>query len=190
MLLTLDNSVHVRAGLTRFRRVLDDISRSHGGEPDLETAPRSAERTAGPLVLPVRLAHGAELLVFGVLRRVGFLLLVVVHRAQSVDQRRHLEERDRKSGSGISYDIKTHWTPPAGRSGQMRDFEGPRGSAPSLLTFFSWGSLITLGLWRSRGVFPLACSCLGQGLLELLGDLEAVEVPWGSDHRLEEEKDR
>jgi len=30
----------------------------------------------------------------------------------------------------------------------------------------------------------------GQGLLKLLGDLEAVEVPLGSDHWLEEEKDR
>lgn len=29
------------------------------------------------------------------------------------------------------------------------------------LTFLSWGSRITLGLWRSLGVFPLACCSLG-----------------------------
>lgn len=37
----------------------------------------------------------------------------------------------------------------------------------------------------SFGLLLFGFALEGQGLLELLGDVEAVEVPWSSDHRLE-----
>lgn len=37
----------------------------------------------------------------------------------------------------------------------------------------------------SFGLLLFGFALEGQGLLELIGDVEAVEVPWGSDHRLE-----
>ena len=37
----------------------------------------------------------------------------------------------------------------------------------------------------SFGLLLFGFALEGQGLLQLLGDVEAVEVPFGSDHRLE-----
>lgn len=49
----------------------------------------------------------------------------------------------KKAHKGMTY-VKQRWT-----------------SQTALQTFFSWGSRMTAGLCRSRGVLPLACLSLG-----------------------------
>ncbi len=50
---------------------------------------------------------------------------------------------------------KPHW------SYKSMTYVKQRWTSPTARTFFSWGSRTTASLFRSRGVLPLACICLG-----------------------------